>query len=74
LTQSGWIPDEVVMPWMHPMIVKAWEKLEPYVVYERARRSEPYYYRQVGELGERCRKWRAEHTTEGPITWVKNAL
>ncbi len=45
LTQAGWIPEEIVMPWMHPMIAKSWSKLRPYVEYERARRSEPYYYR-----------------------------
>jgi hypothetical protein len=29
LTQAGWIPEEMVMPWMNPMIVKVWVKLEP---------------------------------------------
>ena len=34
LTRDGWIPEEMVMPWMNPMIVKAWSKLGPYVEYE----------------------------------------
>lgn len=74
LTQSGWIPDDVIMPWMHPMIVKSWEKLEPYVKYERERRNEPYYYRYAGELAERCRKWRSKNLEDVNIKWVDNAL
>ena len=74
LTQPGWIPDELVMPWMHPMIAKSWEKLEPYVLYERERRNEPYYYEHAGELAERCRKWRARHLAETDTKWTDDAL
>jgi hypothetical protein len=74
LTREGWIPDELIMPWMHPMIAKSWEKLEPYVMYERERRNEPYYYEHAGELAERCRKWRAKHLKETNTHWVNNAL
>jgi len=74
LTQSGWIPDELVMPWMHPMIAKSWEKLEPYVMYERQRRNEPYYYQYAGKLAERCRQWRAKHLTDTNTRWVDHAL
>lgn len=76
LTQSGWVPDELVMPWMHPMIAKSWEKLEPYVLYERKRRNEPYYYEHAGRLAERCKQWRAENLTEDECKtkWVDNAL
>jgi len=74
LTQPGWIPDELVMPWMHPMIAKSWEKLEPYVLYERERRNEPYYYEHAGELADRCRKWRAKHLAETSTKWTDDAL
>jgi hypothetical protein len=76
LTQSGWIPDELVLPWMHPMIAKSWEKLEPYVLYERKRRNEPYYYRYAGRLAARCNQWRAENlkAEELKTKWVDNAL
>ena len=74
LTQPGWIPDELVMPWMHPMIAKSWEKLEPYVMFERKRRNEPYYYEHAGELAERCRKWRAKHLAETNTKWTDDAL
>ena len=74
MTQSRWIPDDVIMPWMHPMIAKSWQKLKPYVEYERKRRNEPYYYRYVGELAERTRKWRAKNLAETDINWVDNAL
>jgi hypothetical protein len=74
LTRPGWIPDNLIMPWMHPMIAKSWEKLEPYVLYERERRNEPYYYEHAGELAERCRKWRAKHLAETDTKWVDNAL
>ena len=74
LTRKGWVPDDLIMPWMHPMIAKSWEKLEPYVMYERERRNEPYYYEHAGELAERCRKWRAKHLAETDTKWVDNAL
>jgi hypothetical protein len=74
LTQAGWIPEELVMPWMHPMIAKSWEKLEPYVKYERVRRNEPYYYRYAGELAERCLAWRAKHHPGSQVAWVEEAL
>lgn len=76
LTQSGWIPDELVMPWMHPMIAKSWEKLEPYVLYERKRRNEPYYYAHAGRLAERCKQWREKNLMEDErqTNWVDNAL
>lgn len=74
LTQSGWIPDDVIMPWMHPMIAKSWEKLEPYVKYERERRNEPYYYKYAGDLAERCQKWRLRNLEDVKIRWVDDAL
>ncbi len=74
LTQSGWIPDEVVMPWMHPLIAKSWEKLGPYILYERERRSEPYYYEQASLLAERCRIWRQKHLLDIQVKWVDKAL
>lgn len=74
LTQPGWVDEELVMPWMNPMIVKAWQKLEPYVLYERDRRHEPDYYQAAGQLGERCRAWRARRLPEAQITWVEDAL
>ena len=74
LTRPGWIPDDLIMPWMHPMIAKSWEKLEPHVLYERERRNEPYYYEHAGELAERCRKWRAKNLAETDTKWVNTAL
>ncbi len=75
LTQSGWIPEEILMPWMHPMIAKAWEKLGPYVLYERQRRHEPDYYVYAGRLAEQCKQWRKRNLGEGEeIRWVKDAL
>jgi len=74
LTQSGWIPDDLVMPWMHPMIAKSWEKLGPYVLYERQRRNEPYYYEYGGKLAERCSQWRRKNLVDDKINWVENAL
>jgi len=74
LTQAGWIPDEIIMPWMHPMIVKSWNKLEPYVEYERERRNEPYYYVHVTRLADRCKSWRKKNLSDTRITWVEGAL
>lgn len=74
LTQAGWIPEEMVMPWMNPMIVKAWAKLEPYVDYESARRREPDYYQNVRALAEDCRHWRQANLPEAEVTWLQDAL
>ena len=74
LTQAGWIPDDLIMPWMNPMIVKVWDKLKAYIEYERQRRHEPDYYRQVSALAERCIAWRAAHVPNAEITWVDHAL
>jgi len=74
LTQPGWVNEDLVMPWMHPMIAKSWEKLEPYVLYERERRNEPYYYEHAGELAKRCREWREKHLNDTNTKWVDNAL
>jgi hypothetical protein len=74
LTQAKWIPDEMIMPWMNPMIVKSWEKLKPYVDYESRRRNEPDYYQNVRLLAESCVSWRKKNLQEAEITWVDNAL
>jgi hypothetical protein len=74
LTQAGWIPEELIMPWMNPMVVKTWLKLGPYVEYESRRRREPDYYARVRVLAERCLAWRSERLPEAQITWVEDAL
>jgi hypothetical protein len=74
LTQAGWIPEEIVMPWMHPMIAKSWAKLGPYVQMEMQRRNEPYYYQQARLLAERCHAWRTKNLAEVEVNWVENAL
>ena len=74
LTQAGWIPPDLVMPWMHPMIAKSWEKLKPYVEYERKRRNEPYYYERIDDLAAHCHAWRLEHLVETQVKWVQDAL
>ena len=74
LTQAGWIPDEMIMPWMNPMIVKAWTKLEPYVEYESRKRGEPDYYLHARELADRCREWRKHNMANTEIIWIKDAL
>lgn len=74
LTQAGWVPEDMIMPWMNPMIVKAWIKLKPYVERERDLRGEPDYYEHASELGERCVVWRDENLAQGEIRWRKDAL
>ena len=74
LTQSGWIPEETIMPWMNPMVVKAWAKLERYVEYESRKRGEPDYYQHARELANRCREWRTRHLPNAKTIWVDDAL
>jgi hypothetical protein len=74
LTQSGWIEEDLVMPWMNPMIVKSWARLKSYVEYERERRHEPDYYQSASRLAERCVAWREKYVPRAEITWVEDAL
>ncbi len=74
LTQAGWIPYDVVLPWMHPMVSKLWTKLEPYVLYERERRHEPYFYEHASKLAEQCAAWRAKNLPESEVIWLDNAV
>lgn len=74
LTQAGWIPDDMIMPWMNPMIVKTWAKVGSYVEYESRRRSEPDYYVQVRRLAEQCIAWRKSHLPDAQFTWIDEAL
>ena len=74
LTQQGWVPDEMTMPWLNLMVLKAWQKLGPYVDYESERRGEKDYYNAVRALAERCQCWRARHFPGEEITWMKDAL
>lgn len=75
LTQAGWIPEELIMPWMYPMISKAWLKLKPYVEYERQRRNEPYYYINASKVAERCLTWGKTNLPESAqVIWLPDAL
>ena len=74
LTQAGWIPEEMIMPWINPMVVKAWVKLQGYVEYESRKRSEPDYYQHVRQLAEDCREWRKQNMPSAEIIWVNDAL
>jgi len=75
LTQDGWIPEDLIMPWMHPMIAKSWLKLKPYVEYERQRRNEPYYYAYASNISERCLAWRNKNISDADkVAWIDDAL
>ena len=75
LTQKNWIPEKMIMPWMSPMVIKAWVKLEPYVDYESKRRDEPGYYYLARDLAKRCHKWAQKHSHEvEEINWLDDAL
>jgi hypothetical protein len=74
LTREGWIPNELIMPWMSPMIVKSWAKLQPYVDFEAERRKESDYYKAVGELAQKCINWRSKNIPEAELIWLDDAL
>jgi hypothetical protein len=75
MTQQGWIQEEMLMPWMNPMVVKIWDKLGPYVDVEQERRNEPDYYEMARDLAMGCIAWRKERYPdwEKP-TWLDDAL
>ena len=74
LTQQGWIPEETIMPWINPMVVKSWARLESIVDDESKRRHEPDYYEHARRLAERCMAWRAANHPDAEITWLGDAL
>ena len=74
LTQKGWIPDEIVMPWMHPMIAKSWDKLEPYVIFQRNQRGESYYYEHASELAQRCFAWREKNQIQNQVNYIDEEI
>jgi hypothetical protein len=75
LTQKNWIPEKMIMPWMSPMVIKTWIKLEPYVNYESKRRSEPEYYRLARDLAGRCQTWQKKNNPESlSVHWLDDAL
>jgi hypothetical protein len=74
LTQAGWIPKDMIMPWMNPMIVKSWEKLAPWVENESKRRREPDYYEHARRLGEDSIAWRKHHLAYTETEYLEDAL
>jgi hypothetical protein len=74
LTQAGWIPKETIMPWMNPMIVKSWEKLDLWVEKESQRRREPDYYEHARQLGEDCIAWRKQNLAYTETEYLEDAL
>jgi hypothetical protein len=60
LTQAGWIPEDTIMPWMNPMVVKSWTYLGPWVDHESEIRNEPDFYEHARGLAEHCVKWRQD--------------
>ena len=74
LTQNGWIPDEVIMPWMHPMIAKSWDKLKPYVIFQRNERRESYYYEHASKLADRCFAWRKKNSIKNEVNYINDEI
>jgi hypothetical protein len=58
LTEHEWIPEETIMPWMNPMIVKSWNWLGPWVDHESEIRNEPDFYKSARQLAKRSIEWR----------------
>jgi hypothetical protein len=73
LMHTGSVPEEMVMPWLNPMVVKSWLKLGPYVESESKRRGEPDYYANAKALAEHCIAWRKLNVHPPDIHWVDNA-
>lgn len=74
VTRRGAMLDEMTLPWLGPMVIKAWAKLQPYVTYERKRRNEPEFYQMIDELVARCIADRRKRGLDAQPTWVENAL
>jgi len=56
------------------MIAKSWEKLEPYVIFQRNQRGEPYYYEHASELAERCFAWRNKNLEKVEVKYINEEM
>lgn len=56
-----------LLEWMSPPIAKVWERLAPYVEYERNARGEPDYYKAASAIGEKCLNWRKQQGLKSEI-------
>jgi hypothetical protein len=74
ITRFGYVSDDDIMPWMHPMVIKVWAKLKPFVLSERKRRGEPLYYKEAEKLAERTIAWCHKHNIPVEVTWIEDAL
>ncbi len=70
LLRQQWVTDDELIAWVSPIVVKTWQKLEPYVDHEAARRKEPYYYSAARYLAEQCNLWWKENRGEAKFTWL----
>jgi hypothetical protein len=74
MIQSRWIPEHVILPWISPIVVKLWAKLEPYVDREIERKKEPDYYRAACRLAIRCVEWRKKNVPGAQVEQVDDAI
>lgn len=70
LLRQQWITDDGLIGWVSPVVVKTWQKLEPYVDHEAERRGEPYYYSAARYLADRCTEWWQANRGEVTFTWL----
>jgi len=74
LVQQDWVTADPVILWVSPMVVKVWDKLGPYIEYERQRRREPDYYESARLLAEHCQQRRKLKVPDSEIVWLNDAL
>ena len=56
-----------LLEWMSSPIAKVWERLKPYIDYERIEKNEPDYYKAAYHIGEKCLKWRQKKGMKSEI-------
>jgi ABC-type multidrug transport system fused ATPase/permease subunit len=74
VTKFGYVSNNEILPWMHPMIIKSWIKLQPIVLAEREKRNEPLYYKEAEKLALRTINWCENNEISINIRWDNKTL
>ena len=64
--ENYWDVEAELIKWMHPPIVKVWERVGAYIEREAIERNEPDFYQGARALGKMCLKWRQDHERPTP--------
>ena len=67
VAEHHWEVDNDSLGWLSPPLTKVWERIKPYILYERKKRREDDYYASAEYICEKCAEWREAKEHPKPI-------